>query len=342
MNDSWTRLTAMTLAGVGIAAELNMFRVACGWIREARRDRAGRRKRRRAPEADKATGKGDAHSIGVLLALCGLSFAASPTLAQAPADQPAGVPAPLTISSDRPSFGDGTGIAPLGHLQVETGYTFTHRDRDGAETDRHNGPEGLIRVGLIEDRLEVRAVWSGLVSAHTESGGATSIASGFSDLVLGFKLKLVDQAQLAAWAPRIALEVQTTLGAGSSDVSTQKVEPVVKFLWSYDLGALYGRAWNGWSIGGNLNVAWPTAGGDHFSQFQGSFCVTAPLFNKCSGFAEYYVLGPNSKDSDAAHYVDVGVTYLLQDRVQLDARVGFGLNNEADNFFAGVGISFLF
>ena len=34
--------------------------------------------------------------------------------------------------------------------------------------------------------------------------------------------------------------------------------------------------------------------------------------------------------------------YLLTPRIQLDARVGFGLNNEADDLFAGVGLSVLF
>jgi hypothetical protein len=36
------------------------------------------------------------------------------------------------------------------------------------------------------------------------------------------------------------------------------------------------------------------------------------------------------------------VLFLLSRTVQLDARVGCGLNDEADDFFTGVGISFLF
>lgn len=50
----------------------------------------------------------------------------------------------------------------------------------------------------------------------------------------------------------------------------------------------------------------------------------------------------NADGGDAAHYADIGAVYLLKNRVQLDARVGFGLNKDADNVYAGVGISFLF
>src|SRR5437868_600262 len=41
---------------------------------------------------------------------------------------PRGEPAsdkPLTISADRPGFGDSSGVMPAAHLQLEAGYTFT-------------------------------------------------------------------------------------------------------------------------------------------------------------------------------------------------------------------------
>ena len=89
-----------------------------------------------------------------------------------------------------------------------------------------------------------------------------------------------------------------------------------------------------WAIGGNLNAAWPTTDGDRFTQGQASIYLAFPLLPRTTGFAEYYVIGPSSKGTDAAHYTDLGATYLLTDRIQLDARVGFGLNQEADNCFA--------
>jgi hypothetical protein len=57
----------------------------------------------------------------------------------------------------------------------------------------------------------------------------------------------------------------------------------------------------------------------------------------------YTTLGVVSENgTDAAHYVDFGGAYLFCNRVQLDARLGFGLNRTADNASVGVGISCLF
>ncbi len=247
--------------------------------------------------------------------------------------------APPVIFTDRPSFSDGTGFVPIGHFQLETGYTFTYRDRDEVETQRHNGPEILGRVGLLEDRFELRVITSGYAWARTDDGIGSDSVSGWNDVSLGFKLKVTDQS---GWLPRLAFGAQATLGIGSDDISSQIAEPTLKLLWSYDLGTSFGDKWKGFTLGGNANIAWPTTAGDRFTQGQGSIYLSFPVVDRLTGFVEYYVIGPNSKDSDEAHYADFGGVYLLDNRVQLDARVGFGLNDEADDVYFGMGISFLF
>lgn len=359
MNDAFVKTAAALLVTAGVAAEANLLRAWIAEWRQARRERQRRGLWARAAGPTEPGGAARCRGFAAAGACLMLLGPASMGLAQetaATGAQPAGgagtpttpgpaaAAPPLTISTDRPSFSDGTGIEPLRHLNIETGYTFTHRDRDDVKVDRQNGPEVLARVGLIDDRLEVRLSWSGWVDNQVESGGTDSTSHGWSDLTVGLKVKLFDQAQLGAWAPRLALGLATTVGAGGGAVSSQESEPIAKLLWSYDLGACWGEKWSGWSAGGNFNIAWPTSGEgtDHFEQFQASLCVNAPLFDGCTGFAEWYVLTPNTDGGSPAHYADIGAAYLLSPRVQLDARVGFGLNNQADNFFAGVGLSVLF
>lgn len=243
------------------------------------------------------------------------------------------------ISTDRPSFSNGTGIQPRGTLNLETGYLFTFRDRDGVETTRHNGPEVLARVGVIEERLELRFITSGYTWSRSTDDSGSSADAGWSDIALGVKLRLTQQDGVL---PRLALNVQSTLGGGADNVSTQQAEPLVSLIWSYDLAQAFGDRWSGFTLGGNANVAWPTTDGDRFTQGQGSVYLSFPVADRVSGFAEYFVIGPFSKGTDAAHFVDFGGVYLLTDRAQLDARIGFGLNDEADNLFIGAGISFLF
>lgn len=247
---------------------------------------------------------------------------------------------PLVISTDRPSFSDGTGIEPLFRLNLETGFTYTFTSIDDGNVERVNGPEILARIGLIEDRLELRLITSGYVWTRVDTnGGPSASTDGWSDLLLGAKLKVCDQDGAV---PRLALGMQTSLGTGSVDVSTQEVEPTVKGLWSYDLGTLVSEEFAGFTLGGNLNVAWPTTLGERFTQAQVSAYLSFPIVAGTSGFFEWYVLTPAFDGGGPANYVDAGFTHLLTDRVQLDGRVGFGLSDDSDDVFVGVGISFLF
>ena len=43
---------------------------------------------------------------------------------------------------------------------------------------------------------------------------------------------------------------------------------------------------------------------------------------------------------DSEHYLDGGVTYLINMNLQLDARIGLGLNDDAAEFFVGAGVSY--
>jgi len=374
-NDTIPAVLRVLLVSTGVLAELNLLRL---FVRERREERVGELRRRLRTGVTRA-GRSEAGGRGVgrrlrpaaasLICWVIPSAALAQEGAAAPVFPPAsggaipapehlkpgehvsitlepavateGEGAPLVISADRPGFSEGAGIVPTGHLQLETGYTFTFRNRDDVETQRHNAPELLARFGLLEDRLEVRLSTSGYVWSRTDDGSGAGFVSseGFSDLALGVKVKLADQD---GWLPRLALDAASTLGVGSDNISSQTAEPTLKLLWAYDLGRSFGDGWNGITLGGNAVIAWPTTDGDRFTQGQGSVYLSLPIADRVSGFAEYYVIGPNSKGGDAAHYVDFGGAYLLNNRTQLDARVGFGLNEEADNMFLGVGISILF
>lgn len=239
---------------------------------------------------------------------------------------------PLVISTDRPSFCDTAGIVPKGHFQLETGYTFTLRDRNGTDSQTSNAPEILARYTIIEDRLEFRLSTSGYVWTRSDDGTGSQTAEGWSDVLPGVKLKLTDQEGML---PRLVLEAATTTSLGSDGISNQDIEPIFKLIWSYDLG-------KGWGIYGNFNVAYASTSGERFVQGQGGVCVTYAANDKLSFYGEYFLFGPNAKGTDAAQYLDCGAAYLLTNRVQLDFRAGVGLNNQSNNFFTGAGISVLF
>ncbi len=364
MNATWTTVLTVALVAAGVLAELNLLRIFIGdWLRGRReeRERDFRAKRRAGTRTAVARGLIQARLAACALVLPAataiaqdagndlspqsesgtppglslgaprLSFSLQPQPATAPSIPPADAQ-PLTISTNRPSFNDTTGIVPIGHFQLETGYTFTFRDHDDVESQTHNAPEILGRIPLLEDRLELQVGTSGYVWSRSDSGSGFESTAGFSDISVGLRLKVLDEDR---YIPRIALQLSTTTGFGTDGISNQDVEPLFKVIWSYDLR-------DGWGVYGNLGVGYLTAGSDRFFQGQGGVCLTKTLNDKWSVYGEYYVFGPNSKGTDAAHYLDAGAAYLITPRVQLDGRVGFGLNGQANNLFTGFGISFLF
>ena len=241
------------------------------------------------------------------------------------------VPPPAIISTDRGSFGDSTSIMPPFRLNLESGFTVAWRDRDGTDRQVINGPEILARVGLIEDILEFRALWSGYVDSREDSATGRTTAEGFADVALGVKLKLLDQNGLL---PRTVLVAQTYVGTGNAEV-TGDVDPTVKAALSWDLGS-------GWALLANAGAAWPSDAEGHYTQGIGSILASWTVLEETTLFAEYYALFPIGRDDDAAHAVDFGVWQRIGPSVQLDARIGFGLNDAADDVLVGAGISFLF
>ncbi|MCZ6824780.1 MAG: transporter, partial [Gemmatimonadetes bacterium] len=56
-------------------------------------------------------------------------------------------------------------------------------------------------------------------------------------------------------------------------------------------------------------------------------------------FAEYFGTFPVGSGRESANSADVGVTYLLGPSLQLDMRVGLGLDGPRPNYFLGTGAS---
>lgn len=235
------------------------------------------------------------------------------------------------ISTDRPSFSDGTGLVPAGHLQVEAGGTFTRRADGGVDSTRHAGPEVLVRHRVLEG-LEARVGWGGYLTQRTEDGVGGTV-DGASDLTLGVKVPLADQHGLL---PTLAFGANVTLGSGDDPFTTgSHALPVGKLLWSYALPA-------GLGLGGNLNLGFPAQSGERYTQAAASACGIWSPRGGTTLFLEYFLIAPFADGTAVAHNLDAGVLQLLSARTQIDARVGCGLGGPADELVAGVGISILF
>ncbi len=244
------------------------------------------------------------------------------------------------LVTDRPDFTESTDTVPFGHVQWEGGYTFTY-DREGAPRTRsHSAPETLIRVGFLEN-WELRLGLNGYSWTETEFDTATPAgrtersqdwSQGADDLSFGVKWKFVEQQ---GFIPHLGVIVETSVPSGSAETTSGDVDPQVKLLWSFDLSERF-------ALSGNVNVAVPTQDAHRFVQSAASMSLGVSLSERWGSYVEYFGVYPNTDGTDCAHYLNGGLTFQLTDNLQFDVRTGAGLNEEADDFFAGVGIAIRF
>lgn len=59
-------------------------------------------------------------------------------------------------------------------------------------------------------------------------------------------------------------------------------------------------------------------------------------------YVETFGFNKESANGSSTQYVDSGVTFSVSNDLQLDARVGFGLDDPSPNWFAGIGAAVRF
>lgn len=215
------------------------------------------------------------------------------------------------LVTDRPDFTESAMAVVPGRVQAEGGWSFTRADGP----DEHAVGELLLRIGVLagaELRVELPS-W-------IEAGGA----SGPGDGGIGAKL------ELAAGAPDVALLVATTVPVGESDVGAEGWQPGATLAAAWDLSERL-------SLGTNLGWTWALDGDDRLHEASASAALGAALGERLGAFVEAF--GFATDDDAGPAWADGGVTFLVHDDLQLDARAGAGLFQAAGDWFVGAGLS---
>ncbi len=254
--------------------------------------------------------------------------------AQKPSDEsnrslpwPFGEAAPFTgpISTDRPSFSPNVTTVPKGHVQFETGYTFTYDDKN-PDVTTHAFPETLVRIGLTET-FEARIEWP--TQVYINHGNKVN---GLNDLALGFKKQVIQQSK---WIPQFTVVGRLFIPTGDKNITSNHVNPELQAVMSYAFNDTL-------SAFGTANVGGASTKNKRFARFSSSLGLGVNLASSLSGFVEYFGLYPVERAIQDTHFVQTGLVYQLTYHLQVDARVGTGLNHGSDDLLTGAGLSWRF
>ncbi len=229
------------------------------------------------------------------------------------------------ISTDRPGLGFSARSLPAGAVQVETGLPAIALDDEAGAHARTFSFPTLLRAGVARG-IELRAASPIYTSSRVSAAGTASTTSGFGGLELGAKLTTA-----LARGPALALIPSVILPLGDDAVTADRAGYTLNAVASWSLPG--GTGLTG-VAGGALN---PGAPGDY--NVAGGFVgvVSHALAARTGGYAEggWY---PTEGAPNPA-YAGVGVTWLVQPMVQLDAFVDRGLTGAATDWIFGAGAS---
>lgn len=251
-------------------------------------------------------------------------------------------PAPFTgpIVTDRPGFSDSAGLVPRGRIQLETGYTFTY-DRDGPKrVIDHTWPELGFRTGLT-DWLEFRMGWAGgswtetLDRIKTLAGrhvGHEDHDDSGTDMTIGVKMPVMKQD---GWKPNASVILSLGLPTGGASKSANNVVPTIKMPWNYAINQQL-------TIYGSLLGRVPDGPEGQFFQTGVTLAGGYKVHDRVTLYMEYFGLYNASRRQDASHILSAGPIIRVTDNVSLDMRAGLGLNEEAPDFQASIGMGIRF
>lgn len=233
------------------------------------------------------------------------------------------------LVADRPDFTEATSTVGLGVFQLELGYTLGS-DTDGKFMTRaHSYGEPLLRVGVLSERLELRAGTSVVTDVDNASPrGVTT--TGLEDLYLGAKIALFGQRGAF---PATAILPQVTVPTGSGAFSAGRTLPGVNFMYSWDLSETL-------SLAGSTQVNAAVADEDEdYREWAQSLSWGIGVGQRSGLYAEWYAFVPSGLERGRSeHYLNSGLTWLANDDLQWDVRVGVGLNDAAEDMYVGAGM----
>ena len=226
-----------------------------------------------------------------------------------------------TVVPDRPGYTWGTDVTPHQKLIWDHGFGFEKTPEDGSTFTLSSS---VLRYGLFEN-MELRV---GTDFMMYNDGDAMEPTFGINPLTIGTKLKVYEGSGIL---PSIGLlaEVQSP-HVGSKDLLPSHLAPSMYLVFENPVTDWFGICYN---VGEQWNgeTAKPTT-------FLG-LCLYFSSYDQFGTFVDFYNYLNSEKGNQ--YMSEIGFTWLVSRRVQLDIEGDFDLQNFGKYYAIGCGVSWM-
>ena len=280
------------------------------------------------------------------------------------------------LITDRPDQTESTSIVLPGYYQIETGVNVTS-SADGSK--QSSGPSTLLRIGIAE-WMELRLGVAGWLEGNAENpSGFGDAEVGFKSFLFseagirpeaallvhfsvpvgenGHSSDRSDPSFRLSFSHTLSKRISLGYNAGiawsteqeqfdtwSSEKLRGRAERAIQNLTEpfAPSGFIGARIWDDAIATAAARLVPQQKDRDTTSKFEYTLALGMDVSPRVGAYVELFGETPLSSDSSEEHYVDGGITFLLRDNMQLDLEAGAGLNDAADDWFVGAGLSVRF
>ncbi|MCF7763527.1 MAG: transporter [Verrucomicrobia bacterium] len=244
------------------------------------------------------------------------------------------------LSTDRPDKTESAYTLDAGHFLVEADF-FTYAydrhnvDRSNTKVETWNVAPVNLKVGLLNN-VDLQLILTPYTSIRRtdHTTGTVGRQEGFNDLILRSKINVWgndDGRTALALMPVVKIPTnQDNLGNGS--VEGGLIVPMAV--------ALPGN----WGMGlmTEVDIVRDEVGGSYHPEFINTITFGHSIVGNLGGYLEFFALVNEQDTSNWEGTVDLGLTYAINENIQLDGGVNIGVTRAADDWNPFVGISWRF
>ena len=242
---------------------------------------------------------------------------------KATANDPCGGPGRLLATLNRPTVGFSACAVPPGSIVLENGYQNQSQSGSSPNISTSIG-QGFQRIGVAE-RVELDII----APNYNRSRTSTALATGYSDLGLGFKYELPQSARFT-----YAVDGLFTAATGTGGFSAGGPTQTVNLDIAYSASPAIGFAT---TLGGVSSAAPTPGGGERFGYFFPSVVVTAQIPNYYQFYAELVGQTKLGPDQGGRIFTDFGLQKLLGPSLELDLEYGISFTPIGGSRFNYIG-----